>query len=314
MNFNNLRVPAVITPDDFRNPPQPEEGTAYNVEAERVILREGPSQNAVARGLARKGDQVLLFSWDESRLWRRAWVNKSGWGWMLLDHPEYGPLLRPKGRKLCGQPLEPMCVAAMENMPQDLRRFIDQGLPVNVEDKDGMTPVMLAANRNHLECCVVLAIHGADVKQAIHDNTSGSGQRDRLTRALLSALNHEYCNAHDFEDALIMLPLQAQAEADKFSAQGRARRAEALAEATSGEQYEVVFESVWVRREPTVTAEKITRRFKGEIVTLRDFDADGSWGCVHIQTSEGKQVGWMKVSSEQGDLLRPVAACEDSAG
>ena len=100
-------------------------GAFYEVMSERVAFRSGPSLGAKALGQLRKGEEVELFGWDESGLWRECVDHRlARSGFVLLDHPELGPLLRPKGEPLCIRPLSVLAVAAQEGRYEDLERFL----------------------------------------------------------------------------------------------------------------------------------------------------------------------------------------------
>jgi uncharacterized protein len=52
---------------------------------------------------------------------------------------------------------------AREGMTDDLAGFVDHGLPADVRDEDGNTPLMLAAYHGHAATVQMLVDHGADV-------------------------------------------------------------------------------------------------------------------------------------------------------
>jgi len=138
-------------------------GSMYEVMSDNVLIRAQPSQASNPRGRRRKGQEIELFEWDETKLWRRALCRATlTSGWSMLDHPEYGPLLRPIGEKFSANPLVPICVAAREGHSCELARFIDLGEDVNMRDVAGETPLMLASRASQLECCVLLLEAQAD--------------------------------------------------------------------------------------------------------------------------------------------------------
>lgn len=61
---------------------------------------------------------------------------------------------------------------AREGMTEDLVGFLDHGLPVDVQDADGNTPVMLAAYHGHAATVRALIEHGADIDVRNHRNQS----------------------------------------------------------------------------------------------------------------------------------------------
>lgn len=52
---------------------------------------------------------------------------------------------------------------AREGMTGELAGFVEHGLPADVQDQDGNTPLMLAAYHGHVETVRMLVEHGADV-------------------------------------------------------------------------------------------------------------------------------------------------------
>ncbi|CAE7316565.1 Tbl3 [Symbiodinium sp. CCMP2456] len=80
------------------------------VVADRAAVRAEPSLAAPVQGGKVKGSIVELFEWSDCLKWRRV-VDSKTWlsGWMLLDHPQHGPLLRPSSLPFQVKPLEPLC-------------------------------------------------------------------------------------------------------------------------------------------------------------------------------------------------------------
>ncbi len=52
---------------------------------------------------------------------------------------------------------------AREGMTEELAGFVEHGLPADVRDADGNTPLMLAAYHGHAATVQMLVDHGADV-------------------------------------------------------------------------------------------------------------------------------------------------------
>ena len=144
-------------------------GAWYEVIPERVALRVGPSLGAKALGQIRRGEHVELFGWDETGKWRECVDHRlSRSGFVMLDHPELGPLLRPCGEPLCIRPLNVVAVAAMEGRYVDLDRFLsgqDHKDRKDFADFDFQDPrgpaIVLAAQRGQWRCCLRLLRAGA---------------------------------------------------------------------------------------------------------------------------------------------------------
>jgi hypothetical protein len=61
---------------------------------------------------------------------------------------------------------------AREGMTQELAGFVDHGLPPDVQDEAGNTPLMLAAYHGHAETVAMLVERGADVDRRNHRDQS----------------------------------------------------------------------------------------------------------------------------------------------
>jgi len=173
-HLGKLKVPDMFRPVTEESSLELGLGCWYQVVAERLALRQGPSMGAAAIFSFRKGHEVEIFGWDETRLWRQCREPKTALvGWVLLDHPDLGPLVRPKGMAMSSRPLVPLCAAAGEGRLADLRRFLDAqpfGVAVaTARDAAGRGPLALAASAGHLACVVRLVEAGADAEDALQD-------------------------------------------------------------------------------------------------------------------------------------------------
>lgn len=140
-------------------------GVLYEVVHTQVFGRPAPSLAAPVQSVKKKGASVELFEFDETREWRQGLDDYTNLlCWWRLDHEEWGPLLRPQGKPFSAQPMEPLCVAADENLVGDLQRFLDQGVEPDVYDVTGRTPLMIAVEANSLECCILLVEGGASAR------------------------------------------------------------------------------------------------------------------------------------------------------
>eukprot|EP00930_Biecheleria_cincta_P052162 TRINITY_DN37403_c0_g1_i1.p1 TRINITY_DN37403_c0_g1~~TRINITY_DN37403_c0_g1_i1.p1 ORF type:complete len:515 (+),score=92.61 TRINITY_DN37403_c0_g1_i1:133-1677(+) len=193
----SLRVPTRFSPVSLeaaeKEVAAKGQGSWYEVVSERVALREGPSVGAPAITSLRRFAELELFGWDETRLWRQCYEPKLALsGWVLLDHPELGPLVRPKGVPLCVRPLNPVCTAAAEGRTQDLKLFLNVESPAAVldasVDAEGRGPLWLAAAGGNLEACVRLVEAGADALGVLAEADVRKHPLDEMPLALLTAL------------------------------------------------------------------------------------------------------------------------------
>jgi len=81
---------------------------------------------------------------------------------------------------------------AREGMTDELAGFVDHGLPVDIEDGDGNTPLMLAAYHGHAATVAMLLERRADVDRRNHrDQAPVAGAlfkgEDEVVRLLLGA-------------------------------------------------------------------------------------------------------------------------------
>lgn len=190
-------------PTPSTTPPERQgKGTRYEVIHDRVVGRPAPSVAAPMQTLRSKGEVIELFEFDETWKWRLGIDDKSlHMVWFMIDHPDYGPLLRPQGQPLSVKPMEPVCVAARENLSSDLQRFLDQGAEANVYEASGRSALMLAAENDNLECCILLVEGGADatlrsVPPCVpHGKTAVQMAASAQMKALLKGI----CGYRDFD-------------------------------------------------------------------------------------------------------------------
>ena len=81
---------------------------------------------------------------------------------------------------------------AREGLTAELTGFVDHGLPADVEDEGGNTPLMLAAYHKHAQTVRALVERGADVDRRNHrDQSPLAGAvikgEDEVVRALVDA-------------------------------------------------------------------------------------------------------------------------------
>jgi ankyrin repeat protein len=81
---------------------------------------------------------------------------------------------------------------AREGMTEELAGFVEHGLPTDVRDADGNTPLMLAAYHGHATTVQMLVDHGADADlRNARDQSPVAGAvfkgEDQVVRVLVSA-------------------------------------------------------------------------------------------------------------------------------
>eukprot|EP00439_Symbiodinium_sp_Y106_P057517 s2592_g8.t1 len=331
-------------------------GALYHVVAERVAVREGPSLGAAAVSSLRRGADVEVFGWDDSRLWRRCREKRTGLlGWLLLDHPDIGALIRPKGCPICSRPLEPLCAAAGEGRVEDLRRFLSAepyGVAVAARDIQGRGPLEVAAAAGHLDCIVWIVEAGADAAEALdkcRDRGESLGQAAVLLaalagrspdqaalRAMLAGLAPQERHAAEamaaarrrgvmakddlleaMEEAATDVPDSPQRPELPGALSAVAAAAEAQQGAAGapklGVLYEVIYDAVWIRREPNAKGDKLTKRVKNDRLRVLGLDETQNWGKVHVNVREGELEGWVMLHHEElGELIRTGTFCPES--
>ena len=93
---------------------------------------------------------------------------------------------------------------AREGMAEELVGFVEHGLPVDVQDAEGNTPLMLAAYHGHVGTVRRLVGHGADVDLRNHRDQSP------VAGALFKG-----------EDAVVRMLVEAGADLDAGTPSGR---------------------------------------------------------------------------------------------
>eukprot|EP00440_Ansanella_granifera_P049531 gb/GFBE01053672.1/.p1 GENE.gb/GFBE01053672.1/~~gb/GFBE01053672.1/.p1 ORF type:complete len:507 (+),score=102.20 gb/GFBE01053672.1/:1-1521(+) len=312
------------------------EGALYEVIFDRVAIRSAATTRSTTLEVKEQGSVIELFEWDSSRLWRRCPADLSGTtaGWVLLDHPEYGPLLRPKGVPLSVRPLEPICVAAAENQLVELRRFLAEGLDPHTCDAGGVCALALAAQADAQDCVVHLIEAGAGSKLAFVSKAlelSGSSETKSLLQALLGHFVHDQ---DALQDALSNLSLDARLAADAILERladavpasspeeisqadnveaapvarpidGQELRPAKAKRRKGGALYEVTHKAVAIRYLPSTTADMVGTRISGQLVELFEPDASGKWRKFHDPDTD--EEGWMLLHHPQiGNLLTPL--------
>jgi len=345
------RLGSLKVPEKFRPAPPAVisgSGSCYQISAERVAVREGPSLGAAAITSLRRGASLELFGWDETRQWRQCLDPRTMLqGWVVLEHQELGLLVRPAKRKglMRWQPMA-LCDAAAEGRVDDLRCFL-KDTQVNVVDGDGRRPLTLSAMENQLPCAVHLLEAGADAREALDDCERRSVQLDVLPAALLTAMAGGNANPAALQLMLKSLepperhmaevllarraPGPGMSKAQLVDAMDKALEemateapptpqggigapmepTEPISEAAgqNGVLYEVCYQSVWIRQAPDSKSEKVTKRMKKDRFRLFDFDETGNWGKLKVTLTSGEVDGWVMLHHpDLGDLIR---TCED---
>ncbi|KAF4928951.1 Ankyrin-3 [Colletotrichum viniferum] len=95
-----------------------------------------------------------------------------------------------------GQDHSTVLIEAVINLPVDaLQVLLDAGADINLEDRDGDTPLILAAREGDADCVKFLLDHGADIFHTNHDNENALqsaieyGGDDDCTRVLIDRIS-----------------------------------------------------------------------------------------------------------------------------
>ncbi|CAK8987056.1 Putative fumarate reductase [Durusdinium trenchii] len=187
--LGSLKVPEKFRPASEAQAEELGQGSWYQIAADRVALREGPSLGAAAVSSLRRGASLELFGWDETRTWRKCLEPRTMLqAWVLLEHPELGPLLRPSSSSGTGWRPMPLCDAAAEGRLEDMRHFLLDTQAAGTVDWQGRSPLALSASCNQLSCTVRLLEAGADAREALEDCERRHEELDVLPAALLTAM------------------------------------------------------------------------------------------------------------------------------
>lgn len=144
-------------------PKEPGTGAQYEVVAERVAIRAAPSLTAVFQFHMKKGTNFEMFDWDETKKWRQVVDKVNRLGWVMLDHQDHGPLVRPVKLPFQVAPLPPIVMAAIEKDLKHLKAFCKAGVDLNATDAGGRTALMHAASNEFCDGIVLLCISGANM-------------------------------------------------------------------------------------------------------------------------------------------------------
>lgn len=75
---------------------EPEE---YEVVKKRVLMRKDPQEDSQIFGIAKMGEHLQLFEWDQTRTYRKTFhsqgIGSSVPAWVMVSHPDMGDLLQP---------------------------------------------------------------------------------------------------------------------------------------------------------------------------------------------------------------------------
>jgi len=298
---------------------EPGTGALYKVVRDKAIIRSHPAVDAKLRNYKQRGDTIELFEWDSTRKWRRCYdADIRITGWMMLDHPDFGALLRPVGFEEVVMFFSPVCAAILENHVDNLTEFIAEGMVVNALAEGGVSPLALAADRGRLDCCVYLlqahasvdlsAIAAGPAKvliQALSGNTGDfdmaefdqaietlSPRAQVIADRLFDEASAALCPKDEPTPAAGPTTFVSEASlADAFSSSpsaagpshvsGAGYENEApVATAQQGEEYEVNHDAVWIRLGPHVDGAKVGMRTRGQVVTMFEYDATRKWRRV----------------------------------
>jgi len=229
-------------------------GSLYEVVSDKAIIRRRPSVDAELDNIIKKGSVVELFSWDDSWKWRRCCDNTTTrpiTGWMLLDHPERGALLRPKNfpaKPWASRPLQPTVAAVFDNDTPTLKTLLSNGADANFKVDGGPPLLTLAIELGHMDCCVHLMAAGATVEAKpqvtglVSDETMEASLRHALLRALAGAKDFDI---DAFDKAVQLLQPDSQSVAERLFEEIAARLAEKQKEDEVEEEVQYVVTEDW---------------------------------------------------------------------
>eukprot|EP00930_Biecheleria_cincta_P042354 TRINITY_DN29136_c0_g1_i1.p1 TRINITY_DN29136_c0_g1~~TRINITY_DN29136_c0_g1_i1.p1 ORF type:complete len:549 (+),score=80.80 TRINITY_DN29136_c0_g1_i1:61-1707(+) len=278
------------------------EGAIYEVQYDRIAIRSAPTTQSTTLEIKLKGSEVELFEWDSSRLWRRCPADASGTtaGWAMLDHPEFGPLLRPKDLLFCASPLDPICVAAFEGQLKELQRFLREGLHIHgsggfdpsVCDAAGNGPLALAAQTERLGCIVLLVEAGAAMVPNMAQQALDAACSARA-RSLLEVLLGRYVSNDDaLQDALASLGVDARLAADRIMQGIDESRNQAPARTVGGDGQRcpncdntLAFDEIFCRRCGTNCAKEVKLDVSAEDVEADMLPRQGRAGLAESVTT-----------------------------
>jgi len=295
-------------PTESENIFPPGTGSLYEVVFDRVLIRDDPDTSAGLVGYRTKGQIVELFELNEKRTWGLCFeVKHQRLGWMMLTHPRFGPLLRP---------INGIAMAVRQNNTSGLKTRIKEGRDVDKWD-EGRSPLMMAAERGYLECCVLLLKARADPWGAPDVANSNA------TRALVQGLGSKDCNKKHLEKAMALLPAHVKPLAESVFVDAakalEARKCADIPDPASpearGDAFEVVRDEVWIYNKPSTGGDCVSSRERGQVVELFEHDESRCWrrtamgtGEVGTLASDPKGSGWMQLETESGEiLLMPLA-------
>ncbi|CAE7512955.1 unnamed protein product, partial [Symbiodinium sp. CCMP2456] len=111
------------------------------------------------------------------------------------------------------------------------------------------------------------------------------------------------------------LPGALGAVAKAAEVQTEAERSAPKATPKLGVLYEVVYDAIWIRREPNAKGDKLTKRVKNDRLRVLGLDETQNWGKVHVNVREGELEGWVMLQHEElGELIRTCADDDDEGG
>jgi len=322
----------------------PGSGTMYEVVTQAAVIRAEPEEKAKMENFKKKGDVVEFFEWDRTWKWRRCLdvhvlpteeeKNKKKkpvriTGWMLVDHAEIGPLVRPQGFPTSDDwldfPFTPIIAAVWENNIVLLQHLTEAHEDVKQSIRNDPTMLSVAVVCGHLDSVVILCEAGSkrpdnDLIESLSADPICSKRSDlrKLAVALVNAFSAKTVNFPDLDRAVEMLLPETQGIAERLLEGRPEPQPEPDDDDSEAEQepelYEVLFSAVWVRAEPRDDAAKMTVRKQGEHVRLYDWDESGNWrrfrtGGVDAYSELRERVGegWMMLSHPTlGNLLQRV--------
>jgi len=277
-----------------------------------VAVRVSPDLESPVCGRKDPGDTLELGDWDATCKWRRLHDPCSeDSGWMLLDSPEFGPLLRPSWASTnAATPLPPICVAAAENNVVDLAAFLDSNADPLAHGPDGRNPFMIAASAEHYNCAALLLV-AMSRSQETHRGTDSIHSLDfalaEPMQNLIAAFKAEHYNADLLEDVMEVVLSEVKPVVYMCIDEAQRHVQACLDEVQNSGMYIILPDSVPLHPGPSAGCAPLSYLLHGDCIELFEWDDMVQWR--RARGTESHKEGWVNLGChEVGPVVRPVGA------